>query len=132
MQNILFNLSKGNSCKEILKLFKRKYNRIQSQVTYKKKDRSNFLILKNLFFKIGSHFKSALNEITFIKLLFSKFLPHLTDTREVKNMKLKSISQKEMNETIKLFLKADKKKTKIIIKKLSQSTFYISKNKKHF
>lgn len=128
MENILFNFSKVNSYKEILKVLKKKYNHIQSQIIYKKIEKNNLTKVTKLYFKIGSYFKSTLNKVAFIRNIFAKFLPHLTDTKENKNLKLKSISQKEMSDTFNLFLKADKKKTKVSIKKLSESTFYISKN----
>ena len=80
-----------------------------------------------LYFKIGSYFKSKLNKVSLIRNIFAKFLPHLTDTKENKNLKLKSISQKEMSDTFNLFLKADKKKTKISIKKLSYQHFIFQK-----
>ncbi len=128
MENILFNFSKVNSYKEILKVLKKKYNHIQSQIIYKKIEKNNLTQMIRLYFKIGSYFKSKLNKVSLIRNIFAKFLPHLTDTKENKNLKLKSISQKEMSDTFNLFLKADKKKTKISIKKLSVSTFYISKN----
>ena len=67
-----------------------------------------------LYFKIGSYFKSKLNKVSLIRNIFAKFLPHLTDTKENKNLKLKSISQKEMSDTFNLFLKADKKKQKFL------------------
>ncbi|XOJ73437.1 hypothetical protein ABXT43_00845 [Candidatus Pelagibacter sp. Uisw_114] len=128
IENTLFNFSKVHSYKEILKVFKKKYNHIQSEIIYKKIEKNNLTKMTRLYFKVGSYFKSILNKVTLIRNIFTKFLPHLTDTKENKNLKLKSISQKEMRNTFNLFLKADKKKSKNYYKKtISINLLYLKK-----
>lgn len=127
MEHLLYNFSKKNSYNEIIKILRKKYNNIQSEIIFKKIKKDSFYKIFNLYLKVGSYLKSSLNKISLIQIIFAKFLPHLTNTKEEKNLKLKTISHKEMTDTIRLFLKADNIKKKIFIKKLSNSTFYLSK-----
>ena len=94
---------------------------------YKKIKDNNFNRLIDLFFKIGSNLKTVLNKLMIMRNIFAKISPQLIHTKEQKKLKMKSISLKEIKEIFNLFFKAENKKNEISIKKISDSTFYISK-----
>ena len=127
MERVLINFSNKKTFKLILNVFNTKYKNIKSQISFKKIDKNPKSSLLNLVLKIGSSAKSLINKSPFAQEYLAKISPYLTDTKETKSLKFKSITLDEMKKTIKLFTKADNFKGLIDVKKISESTFYIKK-----
>ena len=127
MENISINFSNKNSYNEMLKIFKKKYKNIQSEIMYKKIEDNSLNKLIDLYLKIGSHLKTLLNKSLIMRNILAKISLQLVHTKEQKILKMKSISLREIREIFDLFFKAENKKNKVFVKKISDSTFYISK-----
>jgi len=131
LNNISLSFSKNCLAKNLIKIINKNFKNLKSEIIYKVHTNNINDIFKINLFRVGSYVKSIINNNKFIRnILIRNYLP-MSITKHDKNVKFKKIGNQEIKKLIIAFKnKKNFTKDSINVKKLSDSTFLISRNEK--